>query len=333
MNGVLLAPGVPSISKLLCADDVLLICGACRKEVEVLLNCVELFCKWSGQTISIEKSGWFVSKGVHSQFGRFIKSRWSFKSLPQCSRYLGAPLFLSSNKSKDFNFILEKLEARTSGWKSKSLSWMGRATLIKAVALSTTIYTLATFKLPKKLCNEMDVVVRRFLWNLKKDSKSFWSPLAWSKLRKPLSMGGLGFRTFENFNKAMITKLAWWVLSDRDSFCVKVIKVKYKVGNNWLRSDPAKSASFTWKGVESAKPLMARGACKLVGSGDRILVWDDPWIPSLPSFLPHPAVPSNSIQCLVVSQLMNHSKTAWDLGKQKFMFDDETIKAILNIPK
>jgi hypothetical protein len=32
----------------------------------VLLNCVELFCKWSGQTISIEKSGWFVSKGVHS---------------------------------------------------------------------------------------------------------------------------------------------------------------------------------------------------------------------------------------------------------------------------
>uniref|UniRef100_A0A2N9J6I4 Reverse transcriptase domain-containing protein n=1 Tax=Fagus sylvatica TaxID=28930 RepID=A0A2N9J6I4_FAGSY len=87
------------------------------------------------------------------------------------------------------------------------------------------------------------------------------------------------------------------------------------------------------EGVESAKPLMARRACKLVGSGDRILVWDDPWIPSLPSFLPRPAVPSNSIQCLVVSQLMNHSKTAWDLGKLKFLFDDETIKAILNIPK
>jgi hypothetical protein len=146
-------------------------------------------------------------------------------------------------------------------------------------------------------------------------------------------MGGLGFRTFESCNEAMIAKLAWWVLSGRDIFYVKVIRAKYKVGNNWLRSNPAKSASFTWRRVESAKPLMAYGACKLVGSGDGILVWDDPWIPSLPSFLPRPAVPSNSIQCLVVSQLMNLSKTAWDLGKLKSLFDDETIKAILNIPK
>ena len=89
-------------------------------------------------------------------------------------------------------------------------------------------------------------------------------------------MGGLGFRSFESFNEAMIVKLAWWVLSGRDSFYVKVIRAKYKVGNNWLRSNPAKSASFTWRRVESAKPLMACGACKLVGSGDGILVWDDP---------------------------------------------------------
>uniref|UniRef100_A0A2N9I2Q1 CCHC-type domain-containing protein n=1 Tax=Fagus sylvatica TaxID=28930 RepID=A0A2N9I2Q1_FAGSY len=71
LKGVLLALGAPSISKLLYADDVLLFCGACRKEVKVLLNCVELFCKWFGQTISIEKSGWFVSKG------NFKHPKWS----------------------------------------------------------------------------------------------------------------------------------------------------------------------------------------------------------------------------------------------------------------
>jgi hypothetical protein len=46
--------------------------------------------------------------------------------------------------------------------------------------------------------------------------------------------GGLGFRLFESFNEAMIAKLAWWVLSGRDSLCVKVLRAKYKVGNSWL---------------------------------------------------------------------------------------------------
>ena len=57
-----------------------------------------------------------------------------FKQLAKEARYLGVPLFLSRNKSKDFAFVKEKLEACTNGWKSKSLSWMGRVTLIKSVA-------------------------------------------------------------------------------------------------------------------------------------------------------------------------------------------------------
>jgi hypothetical protein len=77
-------------------------------------------------------------------------------------RYFGVPLFLSRNKSKDFAFFKEKLEACTNGWKSKSLSWMGRATLIKSVAQASPVYTMSTCKLSKKLCNELDGVVRRF---------------------------------------------------------------------------------------------------------------------------------------------------------------------------
>ncbi len=102
----------------------------------------------------------------------------------------------------------------------------------------------------------------------------------------PLSEGGLGFRTFESFNEAMIAKLAWWVLSNRDSFCVTVLRAKYKVRNKWLTARPAKNASFSWKGIEGARSLIKLGACKLVGSGDNILVWEEPWIPDLPHFRP-----------------------------------------------
>jgi hypothetical protein len=41
----------------------------------------------------------------------------------------------------------------------KNLSWMGRATLIKSVAQSTPIYTMAAFEIPKSLCERMDLSI------------------------------------------------------------------------------------------------------------------------------------------------------------------------------
>lgn len=213
IHGVKLAPEAPGISSLLYADDVLLFCGAKVGEVEAILHCVDKYCAWSGQSVSREKSGIFVSKGVHKQFIQQVKQQWRFKQVSQGAKYLGTPLFPSKHKSNDFAFVKEKLEARISGWKSKSLSWMGRATLIKSVALSIPLYTMSSFKLPKKICQDLDAVVQKFWWNPRKEGNCFHTPLAWSELCRPQSHGGLGFRFFESFNEAMIAKLAWWVLS------------------------------------------------------------------------------------------------------------------------
>jgi hypothetical protein len=171
---------------------------------------------------------------------------------------------------------------------------------------------MPTCKLPKKLCNELDGVVRRFWWSPKKLSKKCYTPMAWKDLCLPFEQGGLGFRSYESFNEAMIVKLAWWVLSGRDSFCVKVLKTKYHVGSNWLDSPLPKSASFVWRGIEGAKSLLTRGACKLVESEDSILVWNESWIPGLPDFKPVPKASLDIIPCLTVAQLMNEAKSHWN---------------------
>uniref|UniRef100_A0A2N9HFT5 Reverse transcriptase domain-containing protein n=1 Tax=Fagus sylvatica TaxID=28930 RepID=A0A2N9HFT5_FAGSY len=276
IQGVKLGPGAPPIAKLFYADD------------------------WSGESISVEKSGIFASKGVHRQFLLQVKNQWGYKQLPNGVKYLGVPLFLSRNKSMDFAYVKEKLEARTSTWKSKNLSWMGRATLIKSVAQACPIYAMSTCIFPKKLCNNLDAIVRKFWWSPRKEGSKCYSPLACSELCKPLSSGGLGFRSFESFNEAMISKLAWWVLSGRDSFCVKILRAKYRVDSKWLFSSSPKLASFSWRGIEGVKSFLARGACKLVGFGDSILVWNDPWIPGLPSFKPCPRLDHQPLQSLAV---------------------------------
>uniref|UniRef100_A0A2N9ETV9 Reverse transcriptase zinc-binding domain-containing protein n=1 Tax=Fagus sylvatica TaxID=28930 RepID=A0A2N9ETV9_FAGSY len=76
---------------------------------------------------------------------------WGFKKLASDVQYLRfASFFYQANKSKAFSFVKERLNTRISGWKSKSLSQMGRATLIKSVALASPIYVMAAFKLPTR---------------------------------------------------------------------------------------------------------------------------------------------------------------------------------------
>uniref|UniRef100_A0A2N9IMG3 CCHC-type domain-containing protein n=1 Tax=Fagus sylvatica TaxID=28930 RepID=A0A2N9IMG3_FAGSY len=295
IQGVKLNPAASPITKLFYADDVLLFYRAKIREVDVMMKCIEKYCQWSGQSISIEKSGLFVSKGAHKQFMNQVKNQWGYKKLANRVKYLGVPLFLSRNKSADFAYMKDKLEARTNSWKSKNLSWMGQATLIKSVAQACPIYAMSTCKFPKKLCNDLNGVIQKFWWNPRKEGSRSFTPLAWNELCKPLSAGGLGFRSFESFNEAMIAKLAW--------------------------------------GIEGVKSTLVKGACRLGGSGVSILVWNDPWIPSLPNFCPHPRDGLLDQQCLSVSQLMNLDKSRWDLDVLKSLFEPDSVRAILNIPR
>ncbi|KAL0004966.1 hypothetical protein SO802_012527 [Lithocarpus litseifolius] len=65
----------------------------------------------------------------------------------------------NNNKSHDLKFVKDKLENKLSGWKSKNLSWAGRATLINFVAQSIPTYTMASLQFPKNLCDQLDAVV------------------------------------------------------------------------------------------------------------------------------------------------------------------------------
>lgn len=183
----------PPISKLCYADDVILFCKAKIAELITLKNCLENYCSWSGQIISVEKFGVFPSKGVSRQFHNQIKCSWGLNAFPQSTSYLGVPLYLSKNRSHDLKFVKDKLENKHSGWNSKNLSWVGSATLIKSVAQSIPTYTMVSLQFPKNLCDQLDAVVHRFWWNPKMESGSFWTPKAWSTLCRPLKEGGIGF--------------------------------------------------------------------------------------------------------------------------------------------
>ncbi|GMY33808.1 dehydrodolichyl diphosphate synthase 2 [Fagus crenata] len=85
--------------------------------------------------------------------------------------------------------------------------------------------------------------------------------------------------------------------------------------------------------LESARVILFKGACRLVGSKENILVWGEPWIPDLPFFLPIPCENIDTTQVMAVDQLMSLRKNGWNVDKLKDLFDDATVLAIKNIPR
>lgn len=149
-------------------------------ELSTLKKCLERYCEWSRQEISLENSGLFPSKGVSQQFLNQVKHCWGIKKISSKAKYLGVLLFLTNNRSRDLASIKERLENKLSSWKSNSLSQVGRATLIKSVAQSMPTYSMSVLQFPKLMCEEMDAVVRRFWWNVKSKDGQYFTPITWS---------------------------------------------------------------------------------------------------------------------------------------------------------
>ena len=187
---------------------------------------------------------------------------------------------------------------------------------------------MSTIQFPKALCEQLDGVIRRFWWNPKSWEGQYLTPMAWSSLCWPQKKGGLGFRKAWDFNQALLSKLAWWTLSEKNCLCVRLLRAKYKVGSNWLNHQTTGSSSPTWRSIEGTKHLMAQSVCFQVGNGNSIRTWLDPWILDLPSFIPRPKEGSNPDSALIVSQLINPSHKGWDCNKLRNLFDEQIVKAI-----
>ena len=132
-------------------------------------------------------------------------------------------------------------------------------------------------------------------------------------------------------NQALLAKLAWMIALKRDSLCMRILRAKYKVKNDWLRKNPPKRASSVWKAIEGAKKLIAKGACYLIGDGTFVNAWIDPWIPWVQGFKPKPKDESIIQNPLMVSQLIDASCCSWKINLLQELFDPTSVQAIIQI--
>ncbi|GJR65249.1 putative RNA-directed DNA polymerase [Tanacetum coccineum] len=78
--------------------------------------------------------------------------------------YLGLPIGENMSRCANWSPLIDRFLKRLSRWKSKTLSFGGRLTLIKSVLGGLGVYYFSTFKAPKKIIDKLESIRRNFFW-------------------------------------------------------------------------------------------------------------------------------------------------------------------------
>lgn len=258
IHGVKIARTAPQISHLFFADDILLFSKANKSEAEKIMSILTRYKRASGQVVNLDKSEATFSRNVPSEDIQTICEIMGVKAVEAQSRYLGFPVPFGRSKKVIFTGVMDRVWKKLKGWKERFLSRAGKETLIKAVAQAIPNYILSWYKLPEGCCNDIDSMLAKFWWGSKEEERKIhW--MSWAKLSKAKERGGLGFRGFSDFNKALLGKHCWRLSNRDDSLLGKVLKSRYYPRVPFLEAKAGYQPSYGWRSIISAREVVKEG--------------------------------------------------------------------------
>lgn len=133
-------------------------------------------------------------------------------------------------------------------------------------------------------------------------------------------------------NMAPLSKMVWMMTTSSQHPWVKFLQAKYLKRTEFLQAERKASASWVWKDLLKSRPLINKGRCFLISTGDKVRTWIDPWIPGLPSFRPS-SHPNNLLvdRRSRVSHFINSSVRTWNRSLLDQTFDCSSVEKILQI--
>ena len=147
----------------------------------------------------------------------------------------------------------------------------------------------------------------------------------------PKTKGGLGFRDFVCFNKALLAKQCWRLLKTPDSLAARIIKAKYYPHGSIMKVNLGSKPSFAWRSIFGARDLIEERIMWRIGNGEEVQIWGDRWIPKPSKFTVYSA-PNNIEPKAKVKELINSNMGWWDQSLLTAIFPKEEKEAINTIP-
>ncbi|XP_057779546.1 uncharacterized protein LOC130998129 [Salvia miltiorrhiza] len=332
MHGVKMGRGGPFISHLMFADDCLFFCRAEAQECEVLKRVLRDYEEASGQAINLQKSGIFFSSNVSEVLRADISSIMGVSLPLNTGRYLGLPSLVGRKKREIFSYLRERLWTRIQGWHNKKLSKAGKEILIKGVAQALPSFCMGIFSLPISLTDELERMLNSFWWGNNAVVGKGIKWLKWEKLCIDKKLGGLGFRSLQLLNVALLGKTCWRLIEEPEALMCQVMHAKYFPNGDFLSAGIGHNPSYTWRSIISAQDLVRRGIRWRIGDGTRVRFFHDPWLRTKDTFRPSLELCPPHLANVMVSDMLLPDSNRWNFDLLQEMVPAADVQEIMSTP-
>lgn len=243
-------------------------------------------------------------------------------------KYLGLPEHFGRKKNVVFASVVGKIQQRAVSWSLKFLSNAGKMIMVKSVLSPMSSHTMSCFKLPQSICSNIQSTLTRFWWDTDPGKRKV-SWISWDKMARPKKDGGLGFKDVTSFNDALLAKIGWRIIKNPNCLLARCLLGKYCHSEMLMNCQASSASSHGWRSVLVGRDLLKQQLGWMVGSGESISVWNNPWLSNSEQMRPYGPAPE-ALQLLKVSDLIQQDTYEWDTGKidQLIPFHKEKILKI-----
>ncbi|CAO2191947.1 unnamed protein product [Urochloa humidicola] len=328
-RGVRVSIHAPWISHLMFADDCLLFTQANERGAIRLMEILDTYQRGSGQLVNVNKSAVFFSSNCLDNDKEDVKRITGVATEALGEKYLGLPTAVGRSTKDVFEHIPSKTRGLMGGWCEKKLSSAAREVLIKSKAQAIPTYSMSCFVLSPDTCKKMTSSIANYWWSSNIDRRTIhWKK--WTDLTRPKSEGGMGFRELRLFNKAMLGKQGWRLMTKPDSLCAQVLKGKYFLQSDFLSANKKKNSSHTWRAILAGRDALKLGLIRRIGNGANTNIWEDKWIPGGVGM--KPLCPKETATATRVEELIDHDCKCWDLAALESNLIASDVAAVARIP-
>ena len=191
---------------------------------------------------------------------------------------MGMPFDVGSSKNGAFKYLKDYLWSKVQGWIEKTMATAGKEVLVKAVAQAVPVFSMSCFKLPRGLCEHLNMLIRKFCWG-SRDGKRKPAWVSWDVMTNPKNLGGLSFKDIEVFNLALLSRQAWRCLTEPRSLSSRSLTAAYYPTSSIFEVELGSNPSRIWRSIIDGRDVLKLGAIMQIGDGRLTNIWQPNWIP------------------------------------------------------
>ena len=154
-----------------------------------------------------------------------------------------------------------------------------------------TVYVLSLFRMPRSVSSRLEKIQRDFLWGSSSTERKIHL-IKWENVCRCKMKGGIGIRSLNVMNKALLSKWAWRFAKEENTVWKTIISLKYGTEEGgWFSKSPRGNASKgLWKGINFEAVNLKQNCIFEVREGNMIRFWEDTWCGELPLCVTFPTL-------------------------------------------